>query len=204
MKPYTVEDVEQDLAAALARKDWRLAEVLADQLDAGERRAAHVPTVHGAALWYASVGLPVFPVMPFVKRPYPKTRGLKDATTDPAQINRWWEEHPGSNVAIATGHCIDVVDFDGPKAHAAWGRTFREGWAGLTVLATVSTPRPGGLHLYVPAQPGRTNRAKMLPGVDYRGRGGYVLAPPSVLDARADQHPGQYRFLRKLQPQELP
>lgn len=198
MRPYTVADAEADLAAAVARENWPLAQTLADQLDARERRAARPATVHGAALWYADRGLLVFPVMPRTKRPYPKTRGLKDATTDTAQINRWWDEHPGSNVAIATGHSIDVVDFDGPDAHAAWGRTFRDGWAGLVVLATVSTPRPGGLHLWVPVQPGRGNRAKMLPGVDYRGRGGYVLAPPSVLDDRADQHPGQYRFLRKL------
>jgi hypothetical protein len=46
------------------------------------------------------------------------------------------------------------------------------------ILGKVSTPRPGGNHLYVPAS-GRGNTAKIKPGIDYRGLGGYAIAPPS-------------------------
>jgi hypothetical protein len=198
VKPYTVADREQDLDDALAREDWRAVEDLADQLD--QLCKPHTPSLLGAALWYAEQELPVFPIMPLTKKPYPKTRGLKDASTNTADVRRWWDEHPTANIGIATGHRFDVVDFDGLQAHVTWGKTFGAGWAGLTILATVSTPRPGGLHLWVPAAPGRGNRAKMMPGVDYRGKGGYVLAPPSVLDGRSDQYAGTYRFLRKLDP----
>jgi hypothetical protein len=42
----------------------------------------------------------------------------------------------------------------------------------------VYTPR-GGRHLYV-APSGDGNAANFRPGLDYRGAGGYVVAPPSI------------------------
>jgi hypothetical protein len=128
----------------------------------------------------------------------PGSHGCKEATTDPAAITRWWGRWPSANIGLATGHLVDVVDFDGPQAHAAWGATYGERWGGLQVLGTVSTPRAGGLHLYVPAsgvgnRAGVKNGTKLLPHVDYRGLGGYVVAPPS---SRPD---GTYRWLRALE-----
>lgn len=205
MRPYTQEAAEADLAAALAHGDEASAVQAAQHLD---RLPPPEPaSLLGAALWYADHQLPVFPVQPLSKVPYPGTRGVHDATTDPNRIRAWWTSGPGyaeSNVGLATGHLVDVIDFDGPEAHAAWGVEYPDGWeqAEVVVLATVSTPRPGGLHVYVPAN-GSGNRANIVPGVDYRGLGGYVLAPPSRLDSRDKQHPGSYRFLRPLHPEEL-
>jgi hypothetical protein len=194
VRPYARDVVEEELADALSREDWTGVELWADRLDVLDPLPRRVPCVH-AALWYAHVGLPVFPVQELGKKPYRGTRGLKDATTDPDTIRRWWEANPRANVAVATGHGVDVVDFDGWAGHSAWGQAFGDTWAGFDVLGSVSTPRPGGLHLWIKST-GSGNRAKMLPGVDYRGTGGYVLVPPSELDDRDDQHPGSYMFLR--------
>jgi len=46
------------------------------------------------------------------------------------------------------------------------------------VIGKVITPRCGD-HLYVRAS-GDGNTSGLLPGIDYRGRGGYVVAPPSI------------------------
>jgi len=154
-----------------------------------------------AAVWYAENGLPVFPLQPGTKLPYPGTRGVLDATTDLDTIGRWWRYRPDSNLGLATGHGIDVIDFDGPAAHQAWLERFpnAQRWgqcADLFALATVHTPRPGGLHVYVDST-GDGNRAGLLgkgSGVDYRGLGGYVVAPPS------HTHAGRYLFIARLDP----
>lgn len=197
MRPYTREEAEAELAHALARGDLEAAERAARAIDAMPPKPP--PSVIGSALWYASHGLHVFPLSPGGKIPPPKFRWRDEATADPARVEELFEAHPGANLGLATGHRIDVIDFDGPDSHAAWSRTFGETWedSEVTLLATVSTPRAGGLHVYVPAT-GSGNRAGMCEHVDYRGLGGYVVAPPSSTPL------GSYRFLLPLDPEVLP
>jgi hypothetical protein len=211
MRPYRWADAEAELAACLRDGDLAGATRAAQALDRMEQPAP--ASIVGAALWYARVGLPVFPLAPGSKIPLRGTRGVLDATTDPAEVRRLFGQ--ASNIGLATGYGVDVLDFDGWEAHAAWGRAYcvdpedPEGeqhlgrgpsasWAGceLTVLATVSTPRPGGLHVYVPST-GMGNRAGYLDHVDYRGLGGYVVAPPSRTEL------GTYRFASSLNPEDL-
>ena len=65
-----------------------------------------------AALAYATAGWPVFPCIPGEKVPA-TSHGVKDATTDAAQIRAWWARNPDRNVAIATGAPgPDVLDID--------------------------------------------------------------------------------------------
>ncbi len=148
------------------------------------------PNLLGAALWFGEQGIPVFPLRTMGKVPLPHSRGFKDASTDRDQILRWWEQYPYANIGIATGVKFDVVDIDGPQGQIArashWDDIFKR--IDDDAIAKVLTPRPGGLHIYVPVT-GDGNRAGVVPNVDYRGDGGYVVAPPSV---RED---GQYRFL---------
>jgi hypothetical protein len=150
------------------------------------------PSLHASALWYGSQGLQVFPLQPGSKVPFRGSRGCKMASSDPELINAWWTGNPHANIGIATGHLVDVIDIDGAQGHLEWSRKYGDTWAGLIILGTVSTPRPGGMHLYVPARKGMGNKAALLPAVDYRGAGGYVVAAPS----RNDQ--GTYRWLRPL------
>jgi len=184
---------EERLADALDRGDHLAALEAAAELD--QLGPKPQPSTLGAALWYASNGLPVFPLRPGEKIPHRGSRGVKDATTDPAQLRSWWAANPASNIGLATGHRLDVIDFDGLTAHLSWTETFGPDWdsAEVQVLATVSTPRAGGLHVYVPTNDAG-NRAGICPGVDYRGIGGYVVAPPSSTPQ------GSYEFLRRLDP----
>jgi hypothetical protein len=170
------------------------------------------------ALGYAAGGIPVYPVHwphhirgganltcscprgPGCDRPakHPLVRhGVKEATTDPDMLGRWWARWPHANVGLATGIVFDVLDIDGP--------------AGLTALRqlapTVELRLPGPLvatggggwhHWFNPT--GLGNRPpRGLAHVDWRGRGGCVLAPPSRHISG-----GSYRWLRGLDQAPLP
>ena len=188
MKPYTLADAEADLRRAIDDNQAGAIAGFGRIVDDLDQRPQ--VSLEAAALWYAQQGLHVFPLSPGSKIPFKGTGGFKDATTDDFIINAWWGEHPDANIGIATGHLVDVIDIDGLP-----GQTSRLAhWDMLTAipdLGCVSTPRPGGMHIYVPAT-GRGNKAGLLPGIDYRGAGGYVVAPPSTNDQ------GRYTWLAPL------
>ena len=73
-------------------------------------------TAKKAALAYAKHGIRVFPIQPNDKRPFPRSHGCLDATTNTDVITRWWTDHPNANVAIATGAGLVVIDIDTKKA----------------------------------------------------------------------------------------
>lgn len=177
MKQPDTPTLEALITTAMATGDWATVEDLEPRLDAVTQPRQPVSML-SAALWYAEQGLHVFPLQPRLKLPYKGSRGFKDATTDPAQIHDWWAIQPDSNVGIATGHLVDVIDIDGPAGVESWAKMDNL----PPILGIVSTPRPGGNHLYVKAT-GRGNKAAIFNGVDYRGLGGYVVAPPSVNEA---------------------
>lgn len=138
--------------------------------------------------------------------------GLYDATTDPERIAAWWKATPQANIGIRTGIRFDVIDIDGPEGVRAWCDQVRHGQCprrpdgitpaccdnghcpgdGSTENALLGTlygkvatgGENGGFHYYVECT-GHPNGVKMLGGhVDYRGEGGYVVAPPSRVRIR--------------------
>ena len=155
---------------------------LETQLDEWDTRP---PQMEFAALTYASWGWPVFPCRPGLKVPA-TAHGLTEATTDREQIIDWWWRWPRANVAVATGHAFDVIDVD-PDGADWWRRHGHVDGPLPDIHGEVSTPRAQGRHLYV-APTGMRNKTGLAPGIDYRGLGGYVLAPPSVLTPAAYDH----------------
>lgn len=175
--------LRREFVAAVAADRTAEADRLAAQLDAFDDRP---PQFEAAALTYASWGWHVFPCRPGAKTPATK-HGFKEATRDPEKIKDWWWRWPRANVALATGRTFDVLDVDPDGAE--WWRRMRIDYDGQPgplpdIHGLVGTPRPGGFHVYVKAT-GDGNMSGFVEGVDYRGVGGYVLAPPSVLDPAA-------------------
>jgi putative DNA primase/helicase len=87
-----------------------------------------------------------------------------------------WTDDPNRNLGIATGtgSGLLVLDVDGPAGLASVnGRA-------LPTTPTVATHK--GRHYYYKHPPGmaHTTRTGLLNGVDVRGEGGYVVAPPSI------------------------
>lgn len=140
-----------------------------------------ISALGSAAARYAARGVAVFPVEPRGKRPRTR-RGFLDASIDPRQVERWWRADGNANVGIATGRRsgLVVLDVDGDPGAESLADLERQHGA-LPRTASVVTPR-GGQHYWfkhpgaeVPCSAGRLG-----PGLDVRGDGGYVLAPPSV------------------------
>lgn len=116
--------------------------------------------------------------------------GFHSATTDPEVIRQWW--------AIADynlGMCPEdaglcVIDPDG-EAGKLWLHSVE-----LPSTRTVATAHDGR-HLYFEGSLASTV-GKLAPKVDTRGRGGYVLVPPSIVDGKP------YRVVDDTPPAPLP
>lgn len=131
-----------------------------------------------AALWYASKGFSVFPCSTLSKNPATK-HGFRDATTDATQIRKWWGEGRDYNIGIPTGtvNSIVVLDID-PRNGGD------EQIGGFNIPETLAVDTPGGHHLYfkLPSN-GAVKSGKLdgFSGLDIKGDGGYVVAPPSIV-----------------------
>lgn len=140
------------------------------------------------ALRYAQRGWPVFPLLGKV----PVTRhGFHDATTDAGEIVAMFAG-TDLNVGISTGAAgLLVVDLDSDDAVDWWQRQ------GPVPTLIATTGR--GQHWYY-AGTGPSSAGRIAPGVDTRGAGGYVVAPPSI-------HPttgGRYEWAHEAEVADLP
>ena len=140
------------------------------------------------ALAYARHGWPVFPCQPGGKQPAIR-HGFHEATTDPDKISWWWRRQPDANLAIATGSPgPDVLDVDqhgdAGNGFAAFNKLLRAGLA-RNASAIVATPS-GGLHAYFTGSDQRCGKLTRH-HLDFRSRGGYIIAPPSQVGGKPYQ-----------------
>ena len=107
---------------------------------------------------------------------------VNEATRSPKQLKRWAKKHPTGNVGIATGENSGVFVLDIDPGHGGQSslEALEEEFGALPVTPTVETGG-GGSHYYFAYPSGLEvrNRAGVRPGIDVRGEGGYVVAPPS-------------------------
>ena len=141
--------------------------------------------MHGA-LELASKGWPVFPLSGKVPAIAEKDggHGCLDATTDMDQIEAWWTARPHANVGIATGKPARAFVLDVDPRHGGHvtleALERKHGPLSLSVRAYTGSD---GTHIYfaMPAGQDIGNSANRVgPGLDIRGTGGYIVAPPSI------------------------
>lgn len=106
--------------------------------------------------------------------------GFKVATTDSRQIEEWWRKWPGANIGIATGVVSGLVvpDIDGEEGLALL-KSLVARHGPLPRTPTVKTARGWHFYFALPAS-GVSIPCSAGGGLDVRGDGGYVVAPPSV------------------------
>ncbi len=119
----------------------------------------------------------------------------------PEEIDQWWTKYPRAMIGIITGKIsgLVVVDIDVPtQAEPELRRLIPH----LDQCPTVNTPR-GGKHLYF-LYPGRiSNRRGAIPGSDFRGDGGYVVAPPSCNSEGREYTWAQGQGIFDIEPPQL-
>jgi hypothetical protein len=104
-------------------------------------------------------------------------QGVNDATTNRARVLAWWTHHPHANIGLATGHVFDVLDVDGPEGAQAIQELAAT--HGLHSSGPLVRTGGGGWHYYLTSTGLGNAHPRDLEQVDWRGRGGYVVAPPS-------------------------
>ena len=176
-EPTEMEKLCREFVDAIQRGDEGEAKRLEKLVNAPPK----IPSLGSAALWYAKkAGWPVFPLRPGEKVPA-VSGGFKSATRDEQRIREWWGSNPNYNIGIPTGPTsgFDVIDIDGEIGFRSLAELGEDKLP--PVHGKVATPR--GLHLLTLATEDG-NRAGILPGIDYRSIGGFVVGVPSVVDGR--------------------
>lgn len=126
------------------------------------------------AIKYLNLGFSVIPLLPNSKKPMIKWEEFQKRKATVAELTEWWTKCPNANVGVCTGRisAIVVVDLDGPEGLASAAR--------LGLTSSVCSFTGNGKHLWYRNNPNVQNEVRVLPGVDVRAEGGYVVAPGSV------------------------
>ena len=142
-----------------------------------------------AALIYAEAGFSIIPLHWITRNKcscgksdcaspakHPLTQhGLKDASNDPDQIKAWWKQYPKANIGIVTGQAsggLVVIDVDTAKGGQI---------TTVDIPITLEVETGAGFHFWLRSTQEIHNSAgKLGQGIDVRGWGGYVVAPPSI------------------------
>jgi hypothetical protein len=158
------------------------------------------PIIATAAVDYLARGWSVLPVRARDKRPLIAWELLQMTRPSVNELVEWFRQWPDANIGIVTGEISNLVVVDVDPKHGGDDSIERLQQRFDRLPPTVeSKTGGGGRHLYF-AHPGfpLRNRAGLAQGIDLRGDGGYVVAPPSV-------HPTGRRYVwaRGRSPMEM-
>lgn len=132
------------------------------------------------ALLYLSKKVSVIPLNPKSKLPACAWKDYAVRLPTEAEVTKWWTDNPEYNLGVVTGLVsnLTVVDFDVKNGLSSKIND-------LPQTLKVKTPS-GGFHLYYKYEPSLRTGVDIfgdMSGVDIRNDGGYVVAPPSVIEA---------------------
>ena len=139
-------------------------------------------SIKQAALTYRKRHWSVIPMQAHDKRPAIRWLEFQHRHASESEIEDWYTCWPDGNVGIVTGVISGFIVLDIDPKHG--------GDTSLAKLIQQHGPLPhtieartggGGRHLYFAHPGGRVrNKVGLAPGIDLRGDGGCVVAPPSI------------------------
>jgi len=132
---------------------------------------------------------------------HPRTpHGVNDGSIEPNTIKEWWVKWPDANIGIVTGKMsgLVVVDIDPKHGGLQTYDDLIDGYEKINTLQVITGS--GGRHVYFKYPDDRKIGCPVgvLPGIDIRGDGGYVVAPLSKHTSG-----GQYLWEESSKPTQL-
>ncbi|QIG96589.1 bifunctional DNA primase/polymerase [Bradyrhizobium sp. 6(2017)] len=166
-----------------------------------------------AALGYAKRNYFIFPAKFAEKQKLGHTSAEKSNgnpwgyTKDPDEIREYWRRWPRAAIGLPTGAAngLFVIDVDTPDGHDHDGRESLirlEVQHGALPRTRVAESPTGSRHYYFKQPPDITipcSASKLGPGIDVRGDGGFVIAPPSERPGR-----GKYTWISHVAIADAP
>ena len=119
----------------------------------------------------------MIPVNPLDKKPLVKWVDYQKRKATVQEIESWWSKWPNAMIGGITGNISNdfVIDIDNEQGEEALTQYVPDS----ILTPTAKTPR-GGKHLhFLNPEEDISIRAGILPHVDYRGQGGFIVLPPS-------------------------
>jgi putative DNA primase/helicase len=116
---------------------------------------------------------------PILRRPKRTWEPYQQRLPTEVEVVRWWQMCPDANIGIVTGAIsgIIVLDIDGSEVEHP---------------TTPISLTGNGMHIFY-RHPGERVHGFVRPGMDLKGDGGYVVAPPSI-------HPSGRRYEWQIDP----
>jgi putative DNA primase/helicase len=144
--------------------------------------------VKDAALKYLDYGWSVIPIRPCHKEPLIPWALYQRRKPREKKVRWWFEQWPDANVGVVTGVVSGIIALDVDPGADLSGKH-------IPITPRVKTGR--GEH-FIFKHPGFDvpNAVKIAPGLDVRGDGGYIVAPPST-------HPNGKQYEWIVSPEEV-
>jgi putative DNA primase/helicase len=128
------------------------------------------------------------------------SHGVHDATTDKATIRDWFRKYPEANIGVATGKISNLIVIDIDTRHRGRESLLQfESENGRLPDGPAVRTGGGGFHHYFRFSSDTVgNKVGLLPGIDVRSDGGYVVYPGSIHSSGR-----KYRWLHGRSPRTI-
>jgi len=157
---------------------------------------------------YLSKNLSIIPLKPRSKKPaIEEWKPFQERRPTEKEIEEWFKD-TNNNIGIICGSVSDnltVIDFDNMEIHDKWYEVIDKKYPDIrdVVLNTWNVKTGRGRHIYFRINEDKNkfkdrfrNKPKLIAGVDIKGEGGYVVAPPSI-------HPSGKRYDFLIGPNDI-